>query len=116
MFSLLQGIQPDELLTIQHLTNDMTPAQQQQFVMFYQGKRKDEQTLLIMTLIGFFGVAGIQRFVVGQTAMGVLYLITLGFCFIGTIVDLVNIKSMAYEYNQRQAVESANMVKMLVSR
>ena len=113
LLSVLQGIQPDELVTIQHLTKDMTPTEQQQFVLFYQGKRKDEQTLLIMTLIGFFGVAGIQRFVVGQTAMGLLYLFTVGFCGIGTLVDLINVKNLSYTYNQKQAVEAASMVRML---
>jgi len=109
----LQGLQPDELLTIQHLTKDMTPAQQQQFIMFYQGKRKDQQTLLIFTLIGFFGVAGIQRFVIGDILMGVLYLLTFGFCGIGTLVDIININKLTYDFNQKQAVESANMVKMM---
>lgn len=113
MFMMLPGIQPDELAFIQSLTKDMSDSQQQQFIMIYQGKRKDQQNLMLMTVLGFFGVAGIQRFMTGETALGILYLLTAGFCGIGTILDLVNIKSLTYQFNQKQAMESANMVKMM---
>ena len=113
MLMMLPGLQPDELSFIQNLTKDMSETQQQQFLMFYQGKRKDQQTLMLLTLIGFFGVAGIQRFVTNEIALGIIYLLTFGFCGIGTIIDLVNIKSIATQFNQNQAIESANMVAML---
>ena len=32
--------------------------------------------------------------------MGILYFLTGGLCLIGTIVDLVNHRSLAFEYNQ----------------
>lgn len=113
MFMMLPGIQPDELAFIQGITKEMTDAQQQQFFMFYQGKRKDQQNLTLMTVIGFFGVAGIQRFMTGETVLGILFLLTAGFCGIGTIIDLVNIKSITYQFNQKQAMECANMVRMM---
>jgi TM2 domain-containing membrane protein YozV len=113
LLMMLPNLEPEELITIETLTQDMTENQKQQFVMFYQGKRKDQQTLLIMAIIGFFGVAGVHRLVIGQTAMGLIYLFTAGFCFIGTIIDVINIKKMAYEFNQKQAFEVANMVKMM---
>jgi TM2 domain-containing membrane protein YozV len=111
---MLPGLEPGELLIIQNLTKDMSDSQKQQFISLYQGKRKDQQSLMIMTLIGFLGIAGIQRFVVGQTAMGIIYLLTCGFCGIGTIIDLVNIKQITSDFNQQQAFESANMTKMMV--
>lgn len=113
MLMMLPGIQPDEFMTIQNLTKDMTGAQRQQFFMFYAGKRKEQQNMMIFTLVGFFGVAGIQRFVTGDTLLGILYLFTIGFCGIGTIIDLVNIKRMTSDYNYKQALESANMVRMM---
>lgn len=58
-------------------------------------------------------MAGIQRFVIGETGMGILYLITIGFCGIGTIIDLVNLDRMVSKFNQKQAVETANMVRMM---
>ena len=100
-------------MLMQHLTKEMSDMQAQQFLSFYRGKRKERQTLLLLTLIGFFGVAGIQRFVVGETGMGILYLITIGFCGIGTIIDLININKITSDYNQKQAIESANMVRMM---
>jgi TM2 domain-containing membrane protein YozV len=109
----IPGLQPEELMQIKELTKDMTEQQQQQFIMFYQGKRKDQQTMLILTLVGFFGVAGIQRFIIGETGMGIVYLLTLGFCGIGTIVDIVNIRSMTSDFNRKQAMESAQLVKMM---
>jgi TM2 domain-containing membrane protein YozV len=68
---------------------------------------------MLMTLSGFFGVAGIQRFVVGDIGLGIVYLLTIGFCGIGTIVDLVNLKRMTLDFNKKQAFESAHMAKML---
>ncbi|MEP6713661.1 MAG: TM2 domain-containing protein [Ferruginibacter sp.] len=113
MLMMLPGLQPDELMIIQNLTKDMTATQQQQFYTFYQGKRKDQQTLTIMTILGFFGVAGIQRFIVGETGMGIVFLLTAGFCGIGTIIDLVNIKKMTFDFNQKQAIETATLVNMM---
>jgi TM2 domain-containing membrane protein YozV len=110
---MLPGLQPDELVNIQNLTREMSEVQQQQFILIYSAKRRDEQSLMIMTLIGFFGVAGLQRFVTGETALGILYLFTFGFCGIGTIIDLVNIKRLTSEFNQKKAVEAAQMAGMM---
>jgi TM2 domain-containing membrane protein YozV len=110
---MIPDLQPDELMLLQHLTKEMTDMQTQQFLSVYRGKRKERQTMLLLTLVGFFGIAGIQRFVVGDTGLGILYLVTIGFCGIGTIIDLVNINKITADYNQKQAVESANMVRMM---
>ena len=109
----LPGIQPDELLVIQAVTKDMNDTQRQQFFAFYKGRRKDQQVLMILALIGFFGFAGIHRFVTGDIAMGIIFFITMGFCGIGTIVDLINIKKITSDFNQKEAVETANLVKMM---
>ncbi len=112
---MLPGIQPEEIMTIQELTKSMTEDQKQKFLLFYQGNRKDPQTILLLTLLGFVGVAGIQRFVVEEVGMGVLYLITGGFCWIGTIIDLINHKQIAYDYNYKQAVKAAAAVSTLTN-
>ena len=77
----------------------------------YRSRRRDPQTILLVTIVGFLGFAGIQRFMTDQIGMGVLYFFTAGLCFIGTIVDLVNYKKIAFEYNQMQAQQLAVMVK-----
>lgn len=108
----LSGMSPEELSFIQQAIADLNENQQKYFYMNYSSKRKSPQDILIFTLIGFFGVAGIQRFIVGQTAMGIIYVLTGGFCLIGTIVDLINHKSLALEHNKNMAYESFQMAKM----
>jgi TM2 domain-containing membrane protein YozV len=105
-----QDLQPEEMAGFKELTSSMTESQQQQFFMLYTGKRKKPQEILLLTCLGFVVVAGIQRFVLGQVGMGVLYLFTGGLCLIGTIVDLVNYKKLATDYNLTQMYESARMV------
>ncbi|HUC79759.1 MAG TPA: hypothetical protein VMR70_02540 [Flavisolibacter sp.] len=51
---------------------------------------------------------------IGEVGMGILYLVTVGFCGIGTIIDLVNLDKMVSRYNQAQAMQSATMVKMMM--
>lgn len=109
----LPDLQPDELLLLQNLTKEMTEGQQQQFFAVYRSKRKEKKDLLILTIIGFFGVAGIQRFVIGETGMGILYLLTIGFCGIGTIIDLINLDGMVSKFNQKQAMDTMEMVRMM---
>lgn len=111
---MLPGIQPDELALLQEIMKDMTDNQKQQFLVMYSGKRKDQQTMLLICLAGLLGFAGIHRMIAGDVVLGIIYFLTLGFCFIGTIIDAVNIRNFAYEYNRRQAVESANMVRMMI--
>jgi len=52
---------------------------------------KEKTLTLIFAILGIFGVAGIHRFYAGKIGTGILWLITLGWFYIGTIVDIVNI-------------------------
>jgi TM2 domain-containing membrane protein YozV len=99
-----------ELGYIQGLMKSMDEDQASLFAQVYRARRKDAQMVLILTLVGFFGFAGLHRFILGQIGLGILYILTLGLCFIGTIVDLVNYKSLAYEYNIRVAHETMAMI------
>lgn len=108
----LNGMTPEELGFLQQATAELTENQQKYFYMAYSSKRKSPQDVLIFTIIGFFGIAGIQRFLLGQTVMGILYLITFGFFWIGTIIDLVNHQSLALEFNKKMAYESYQISKM----
>lgn len=111
VMQLLPMIEPDEMVYIQNIIKEMNDTQAQQFASVYMNRRKDTQTILIATVVGFFGVAGIQRFLTNQTGMGLLFLFTMGFCFIGTIIDLVNYRSLALEYNVSVAQQSAALIK-----
>ncbi len=99
-----------ELGYIQGILKNMDEEQAALFSQVYRARRKDSQMILVLCLIGFFGFAGLHRFILGQIGLGILYLLTLGLCFIGTIVDLVNYKSLAYEYNVKVAHETLSLM------
>lgn len=99
-----------ELGYIQGILKNMNDEQAHLFAQVYRARRKDSQMILILTLLGFFGFAGLHRFILGQIGLGILYFFTLGLCFIGTIVDLVNYKSLAYEFNMKVAHETLSMM------
>lgn len=106
----LQGV---ELNHIQMLIKDFSDQQAQQFASIYRARRKDPQLILLTCLVGFLGVAGIHRFLINHVGMGILYLLTGGLCFIGTIVDAVNHQSLAFEFNQKVAAEIFPLVKAM---
>ena len=110
LLTLLPNIEQEEMAYIQMLVKDMNDNQITQYASIYNSRRKDPQTILLLTLIGFFGVAGVQRFVLDQIGMGLLYLFTGGICVIGTIVDLINYKRLAIEYNHKLARQVAAIV------
>lgn len=109
--NLLPELDGEEMMYVQNLLKDFSDQQAAQFASMYRSRRRDPQTILLVTIVGFLGFAGIQRFMTDQIGMGVLYFFTAGLCFIGTIVDLVNYKKIAFDYNQMQAQQLAVMVK-----
>ena len=92
ILQLLPELIGEEQAFVSALIKNMTDDEAYQFANVYRVRRKDPQTILLLTLVGFLGVAGVQRFIVDQIGMGILYLLTGGICMIGTIVDLVNYK------------------------
>lgn len=110
-FMTLPGITPQEFSYLQTATTGFSDQQLRGFLMIYGGKRRNPDDMLLYCILGFF-VPGLARFLVNQIGMGVLYFFTIGLCFIGTIIDLINYKSLAHEYNQRMVFESLQMVRM----
>ncbi|MCU4155445.1 TM2 domain-containing protein [Carboxylicivirga sp. A043] len=111
IYTLLPEVEGEEAIFLDSLLKDMNEEQAQNFILIYRGRRKDPQTILLTALLGFFGFAGIHRFFINHIGMGILYFFTAGLCFIGTIVDLVNHKNLAFEHNQQVARE----IKLLIS-
>ena len=107
---VIPDIDYDELVTILNITRDMSVPQQEQFLMLYQRRRKSRQELLLLSLLGFVGVAGIHRLIIGDIALGIIYLLTGGLCLIGTIVDIININALTTRYNAKQAYEAAALI------
>ncbi len=110
LVNLIPAIEGEELVHLQALTRELSPEQLQNFIAIYNGKRRKTDQILLGCVLGFVLVAGVQRFMIGQIGMGLLYLFTGGLCFIGTIVDTVNHKRLAFEFNQQMARESMAMV------
>ncbi|TCD02367.1 TM2 domain-containing protein [Pedobacter frigidisoli] len=108
----LPGITPEEYAYLQQATTGLNEQQLRNFLMIYGSRRKQPSEILLLALIGFLGFAGIHRFVIGQIGMGILYFFTGGLCAIGTIVDVINHKSLTFEYNQKAVFESLQMVRM----
>lgn len=52
---------------------------------------KSKRTATILCLLTFLGFGGLNRFYVGKIGTGILYLLTIGGFFIGTIFDLVKL-------------------------
>jgi len=110
LLQYLPEIQGEEFLYLERLTEQMDENQLQTFAVVYRGRRRDPQNVLLLTILGFVVLAGLQRFYVGQIGMGILYLLTGGLCLIGTIIDLINHKDLAKEYNMRVADEVVRMM------
>lgn len=102
--------QGDEALYLNKLFSDMAEDQIKKFANVYRARRKDPQTIMILCLLGFVSLAGVHRMVLNQVGMGILYFLTGGLCLIGTIVDLVNHKDLAFQYNRGVAQEIKSML------
>ena len=111
VLQILPELQGQEMSYIQELIKDLDNEKAQLFANIYRARRRDPQLILITTILGFFVIAGVQRFLVNQIGMGLLYLFTAGLCLIGTIVDLVNYQKLAFEYNQKIADEVVKMAR-----
>ena len=107
---MIPAVEPDELAYLEAYTRNLSEEKMRLFVAVYNGKRKRTETILLCCLLGFIAASGIQRFVLGQIGMGILYLFTGGLCLIGTIVDIINHKQLTFEYNQKMALESMQMI------
>lgn len=109
------GIDNREIQLLQSFLSGMSESQQQQFLGIYRSRRKDPQIILLLSLLGLIAIAGIHRFVLEQIGMGILYFLTGGICLIGTIVDAINYKDLAWEFNQKKAAESAALAKAVLT-
>ena len=109
----LYDVSPEELITINSRTKGFSDEELSNFCTIYRSKRKDPQLILLLSLIGLIGVAGIHRFVIGHLGMGILYFFTAGLCFIGTIIDAINHKNLTLEYNARMITETLSMLDMI---
>lgn len=108
---LIPEMEGEEYHYVKRLTDDLDEAELQDFVILYRERRKKRDTILIGALIGLLGIGGIQRFMLDQIGMGILYILTGGLCYIGTIVDIINYKKLTTDYNRDAAYDTIAMIK-----
>jgi hypothetical protein len=94
ILELLPEIMGEEQMYVSGLIKGMDDSHAQQFANVYRTRRRDPQTILLVTLVGFVGIAGIQRFITDQVGLGILFFFTGGFCVIGTIQIAMMVKSI----------------------
>lgn len=82
---------------IMYLKEKLKTIDDQKFSMISTIELKDPTTILLVSI--FLGTLGIDRFMLGDTGMGVLKLLTAGVCGIMTIVDWFTVSKKTKELN-----------------
>ncbi|WP_299589875.1 NINE protein [Mucilaginibacter sp.] len=106
------GMTMDEYSFIHHASAGLNQNQMTTFMAVYNSRRKNPTDILAATLLGFLGLAGIQRFMTNQILLGLLFLLTGGFLGIGTLIDAISYKSIANDYNRHLAYDCYQIAKM----
>ncbi len=82
---------------IMYLKEKLGAVDEGKFALLSTVEFKDPTTVLLISL--FLGTLGIDRFLIGDTGMGVLKLLTAGCCGILTIIDWFTISKKTKEVN-----------------
>ena len=82
---------------ISYLRDRLLAMDDSKFMMLTATELKDPMTMLLISI--FLGSLGIDRFMLGDTGMGVLKLLTAGCCGILTIIDWFSVQKRTQELN-----------------
>ncbi len=82
---------------IMYLKDKLRTMDEEKFSLISTIEMKDPTTLLLVSL--FLGGFGVDRFMLGDTGMGVLKLLTGGCCGVLTIIDWFSIQKKTRELN-----------------
>ena len=80
-----------------YLKEKLSAMDESKFAMISTVELKDPTTVLILSLL--LGTLGIDRFMIGDTGLGILKLLTCGCCGILTIIDWFTVPKKAKEVN-----------------
>jgi TM2 domain-containing membrane protein YozV len=87
----------------QQMMSGLTDQQKLLFQSQFASERKDRTTILVLSVL--LGGLGIDRFMIGETGMGLLKLLTGGVCGILWLIDIFTITGKVDEYNRTKANE-----------
>lgn len=82
---------------IMYLKEKLAAMEESKFTMVSTVELKDPTTILLVSI--FLGTLGIDRFMLGDTGMGILKLLTGGCCGILTIIDWFTVSKKTKELN-----------------
>ncbi|MCI5892616.1 MAG: TM2 domain-containing protein [Clostridiales bacterium] len=82
---------------IMYLKDKLRTMDEEKFSLISTIEFKDPTTILLVSI--FIGTLGIDRFMLGDTGMGILKLLTAGLCGILTIIDWFTVSKKAKELN-----------------
>ena len=82
---------------IMYIKEKLMAMDESKFTMLQTIDMKDPTTILLVSI--FLGSLGIDRFMLGDTGMGVLKLLTCGVCGILTIIDWFTVSKKTKELN-----------------
>ena len=84
---------PEEKIV--YLKDKLRTMDEEKFSLISTIEMKDPTTILLVSI--FLGALGIDRFMLGDTGMGILKLLTCGCCGILTIIDWFTVSKKAKE-------------------
>ena len=101
---------PSDLARIKSMIPELSD---QQLQMIMSGNYKDPTTMLIISVL--LGGLGVDRFMLGETGLGVLKLVTGGGLGIWWLVDLFSIENRTKTYNMKQFEEAVKNSQLLLT-
>lgn len=75
----------------------MLAADESKYMLITATEMKDPTTILLVSI--FLGSLGVDRFMLGETGMGILKLLTGGVCGILTLIDWFSVQKKAKDAN-----------------
>ena len=85
------------------LREKMTSASDERYLLLTSLELRDPSVMQIVSLL--LGAMGLDRFMLGETGMGVLKFLTGGCCGILRILDWFSVQKRAKEYNFKKVME-----------
>lgn len=89
-----------------HLTKELNDSKKMIFQSQYASEKKDRGTAVILAFLLY------DRIWLGDTAMGILKIATLGGCGLWSLIDLFTAGSRCDDYNRRKANEIAHALRL----